>query len=262
MPPQRNQKKHSAAGPREVTAPNSASTSRLKKKIRDIERLLKKDSLPATARVQNERALDALSHELQVAQKASKESTLISKYHMVRFFERQKASRKMKQAEKRLASASEAEASTLKEQLHNHKIDYYYAIHFPLDEKYVSLYPKEGADNSTAVAKRKEMRAWIEKEMLAGKLGQYNARTKLGQQQAQAQARPSGSNRAEVGQRKQTSEKQSKGKGAIKAESVQDDFFEAAPAKKAKKDDSSSESSEEESSSKESGESESDSDSE
>lgn len=64
------------------------SVTNLKKKIRDLERLLARpnSNLTADARAENERALQAFKYELGAASKDKREQTIARKYHMVRFF--------------------------------------------------------------------------------------------------------------------------------------------------------------------------------
>lgn len=72
---------------REVQALNKGTgSSRLTKKIRDVERTLRKPGLAATKKLEAERALVALKAELEEVRKAQAKKDLASKYHMVRFF--------------------------------------------------------------------------------------------------------------------------------------------------------------------------------
>jgi hypothetical protein len=65
--------------------PNSVNP--LKKKIRDVSRLLNRsESLPAGARMDNERALASYKLELADAMDEQRRQKMIKKYHMVRFF--------------------------------------------------------------------------------------------------------------------------------------------------------------------------------
>lgn len=66
-----------------------SSIALLKKRIRDTTRLLARADalkLPATARSQNERALESYKHDLAMAQQAAQEKKLGDRYRMVRFF--------------------------------------------------------------------------------------------------------------------------------------------------------------------------------
>ncbi|PWW73389.1 hypothetical protein C7212DRAFT_222062 [Tuber magnatum] len=69
------------------TGPKTSATH-LKKKVRDLQRLLNNpcSSLPADVRVENERALSAFQSELSAVQCAAKDRSIAKRYHMVRFF--------------------------------------------------------------------------------------------------------------------------------------------------------------------------------
>ena len=99
-----------------------AGVNKLKKRIRDIERLLKKkkDILPDTVIVEKERTLEALRMELETAELRSKAKKNVSKYRMIRFFERKKSLRKYKQVAKQLKE--DPDNDELKEKLEKCKI--------------------------------------------------------------------------------------------------------------------------------------------
>ncbi|ODQ66572.1 hypothetical protein NADFUDRAFT_5019, partial [Nadsonia fulvescens var. elongata DSM 6958] len=119
-------------------------TARLKKKIRDIERLLRQEGVSATKRLENERALAASKIELTNAIQEKKVKEVAKKYHMVRFFERKKAVRRLKQANKTRADANtREERDNLEDEVKKCEIDLAYNLHFPVEKKYISLYPKE-----------------------------------------------------------------------------------------------------------------------
>ncbi|EDK45805.1 conserved hypothetical protein [Lodderomyces elongisporus NRRL YB-4239] len=183
-------KKHhrKSNGPIEVSsAIHTGSSAKLKKKIRDIERALKKhEKLPADKKIEYERALKGLQVELQNSQKNLKEKENASKYHMVRFFERKKATRKLKQLRKQFdemqntAEPSKKELKKLRKQVKHGEIDLLYVCLFPKAEKYISLYPSQSAEDINdpnvkaglrkTEAKRLQFRKEVEKLMDEGKL--------------------------------------------------------------------------------------------
>lgn len=61
------------------------SVNELKKRIRDVKRLLNKADLPADARIVQERALSGYEKELEDELKRRDRSKMIKKYHFVRF---------------------------------------------------------------------------------------------------------------------------------------------------------------------------------
>lgn len=138
----------------------NAGSGKIKKKIRDIERLLKKDNLAANVRVDNERSLKALKVQLGNVEQQSKSKQIARKYHMVRFFERKKAVRQLKQARKAYeeAKTTQDRKTTKKARtvLKHKEIDVAYAFMFPKDQKYISLFPNpKNEDDSTLTAKAK-----------------------------------------------------------------------------------------------------------
>lgn len=142
----------------EVAGAIGGGASKLKKKIRDIERLLKKDKLPATVRTDNERALKALNVDLQNTQLNLRSQKIAKKYHMVRFFEKKKAVRKLKQALKQLEEATATDVrkdiKKVRKVVRHAEIDLVYVILFPKDEKYISLFPNEQEEPVDDLAKK------------------------------------------------------------------------------------------------------------
>jgi hypothetical protein len=78
---------------------------------------------------------------------------MITRYHKPRFFERQKADRRLKQARKALKACEgdESERERLGKEVDDYEVDLNYALFFPLDEHYVSLYPtRKGKEDGTS----------------------------------------------------------------------------------------------------------------
>ncbi|KAK9470667.1 uncharacterized protein V1510DRAFT_349780, partial [Dipodascopsis tothii] len=151
---------------REVHADGGkASAARTRKKIRDISRLLAKpeSKLTATARRENERALAALKDELASVLASNQDKKIAQKYHMVRFFERRKATRKVvrfeKNAENRRDLASNDDYIRALAELA-------YTVLSPRDEKYIALY----ADGASEDPKRAALLASFEEQVRAGQI--------------------------------------------------------------------------------------------
>ncbi|KAK5779062.1 Efg1p PWA37_003908 [Arxiozyma heterogenica] len=146
-----NKRRKGMGSPLEMAQFLDAGVNKLKKRIRDIERLLKKkkDILPDTVIVEKERTLEALRMELETAELRSKAKKNVSKYRMIRFFERKKSLRKYKQVTKQLKE--DPNNDELKEKLEKCKIDVCYVVNFPKTEKYIALYPtfSSSSDNTT-----------------------------------------------------------------------------------------------------------------
>lgn len=150
-----------------------------KKRARSIKRQFTHDNdLPEDVRKDLERELAV--HESVIAEHAfqKKRAAMISKYHMVRFFERKKAMRHAKQLKKRIDKADDpATVEQLQHELHVAEVDQAYAQHFPHAETYISLFPKAqqrtedeaaSAAESTSKSQKPPMWAVIEKAMEEG----------------------------------------------------------------------------------------------
>ncbi|KAK9455881.1 hypothetical protein V1511DRAFT_498943 [Dipodascopsis uninucleata] len=157
-------------------AGGNSSISRLKKKIRDIERLLKRTEITrvsaddksqgrtgdrngiknttARARQEQERALKALKEELREAEQMEKSKRMEHKYHKVRFFERRKAVRKVEKARRALVDddKSSKERSIKENALRLAEIELAYIALFPRESRYISLYADGGAALKAIIA--------------------------------------------------------------------------------------------------------------
>ncbi|QPC65079.1 hypothetical protein HYE67_007310 [Fusarium culmorum] len=124
--------------------PNEGTSTWAKKRTRTIERLLNRNQeLPANVRNDLERELGALKSTVSDKSFQRLRSAMISKYHMVRFFERKKASRLAKQLRKKIDETESTETDELeglKRDLHIAEVDEAYTQHFPHAEPYISLY--------------------------------------------------------------------------------------------------------------------------
>jgi hypothetical protein len=137
---------------------------------------LGKENLPANIREQNERALVSLKRQLELAIKSNAEIKMAKRYQMVRFVgnsfpfllktERQKATRRLRQAEKCNEENPTPENQT---QVDKYTLDLYYTTHFPLAEKYIALYPKSAIENQEVLDKQDKIRNQLRDEMLNGK---------------------------------------------------------------------------------------------
>ncbi|TKA24393.1 hypothetical protein B0A50_06713 [Salinomyces thailandicus] len=119
----------------------------LKSQVRSLRRLLERnDDLPPTIRIEKERALRTAQHELEEEQKAKKRSDMIGQYHKIRFFDRQKATKRLKRARKELTEAATGtaeERKALERRVADAEVDVNYAIYYPLDQAYKALFPSK-----------------------------------------------------------------------------------------------------------------------
>ncbi|OJJ72769.1 hypothetical protein ASPBRDRAFT_176245 [Aspergillus brasiliensis CBS 101740] len=131
------------------------SVNELKKRIRDVKRLLNKADLPADARIVQERALSGYEKELEDELKRRDRSKMIKKYHFVRFLDRKTATKdvnRLVRREKEVSSAGpdvmdaktkEKKLASLAEKLRVARVNLNYTIYYPLEEKYIALYAEQ-----------------------------------------------------------------------------------------------------------------------
>lgn len=144
----------------------------LKSRIRSLTRLLddsrpgktSSSNLGADIRLAHERELKSLQYELAAAQRAEKRRQAIGKWHMVRFFDRKKAERRLRQTVKRvrsegfevldaeeagevgLGAGSSTELERVRDEVHAARVDLKYTVFCPLERPYASLWPSKGRD--------------------------------------------------------------------------------------------------------------------
>lgn len=153
------------------------SVNELKRRIRDVKRLLDRVDLPPEGRVTQERALIGYQRDLESEMAKRKRSEMIKKYHFVRFLgmtpygfqdttvnfstdhdlqqlERKTATKELKKLQRREREISESDSPTKKEDLkllasriHTARVNLNYTIYSPLTEKYISLYPDKKKKN-------------------------------------------------------------------------------------------------------------------
>ncbi|KAL8902755.1 MAG: hypothetical protein Q9207_004408 [Kuettlingeria erythrocarpa] len=141
---------HKKKGPT-ASNPNAAhstsmSVNALKSKIRDVKRVLEHaQKLPLDVRIEKERALAGYTQDLEKAENEKARQRMISKYHKVRFFERQKATRNLKRLRTQLAAAitDTPEYQALAHQVHCAEVDLNYTLYHPLEEKYIGIFPRQ-----------------------------------------------------------------------------------------------------------------------
>ncbi|XP_065182872.1 uncharacterized protein LOC135813795 [Sycon ciliatum] len=153
-----------------------AKKKSVKVQIRGIERLLKKDDLPAPVRESQERMLAMLRGDQQDHQRQIVEQRMQKKYRMVRFFEKRKLMRKIQQCNKKLGSASKSDRRLLEERLADLHKDFNYIEYFPKAKKYISLFAEDQAEKS--LQEKGRLREGIAKQVSAGAL--RNAANRLG----------------------------------------------------------------------------------
>lgn len=145
--PRRKRQKPNNAGPKSFK--KAHPVNELKSHVRSLKRLLEhNDDLPADVRVEKERALQSAQHELGETQKAKKRHDMIGRYHKIRFFDRQKATKRLKRARKELKAheGDDQVRMNLARAVDDAEVGVNYAQYFPLVQPYVSLFPRKASD--------------------------------------------------------------------------------------------------------------------
>ncbi|BGP29059.1 18S rRNA maturation protein [Rhodotorula toruloides] len=155
----------------------TGSVSKLKAQLRQTKRLLARDDLNPDVRVTSERRLVVLEEELAKAEQSNKEKKMVQRYRGVKFFERQKLLRKIKQAKKQIESLPGN--ADVQKTLLEARIDLYYVLRYPKTEKYIALFPDGTfvphtssipSDASPSEQKRQTLRQQIRREIEKGDL--------------------------------------------------------------------------------------------
>lgn len=153
-------------------------------RIHSLRKLLGRETLPSTIRQEKERELAALVHE-QSANRSKKEGRkVLEKYHYVRFVERRKAEKKLRQLEKQLEALETADDGggddqrmKLQRRIHEMEVHKNYAIYAPLNQKYVSIFVQstsgsksDTSDRDSSEVARKRPSLWytVESAMKQG----------------------------------------------------------------------------------------------
>ena len=108
-----------------------------KKRIRDIERLLKRDTLSAESKENLQRELNSLKSANDRNKLREKEKVLSKKYHMVKFFERKKLTRSVRAVDNKLKEDPNDKA--LNKERKRLLKDLAYVLYYPRHLEYVSL---------------------------------------------------------------------------------------------------------------------------
>lgn len=103
---------------------------------------------------------DRKPHPVKKAENPDRKSKLSEKYKYVRFVEKKKVIRKMRQLQRMLQTKPD-ESSEIETELSELRKDLMYVEKFPGNQKYISLFPSEGQLSEECLKKQKEIRAMI-----------------------------------------------------------------------------------------------------
>ncbi|KAL1937859.1 hypothetical protein VTO73DRAFT_12752 [Trametes versicolor] len=233
-------------------APPEASNAlpgvqKIKAALRQTRRLLTKDNLAADKRVATERRLKSLEGDLEKAEQGRLERAMATRYHKIKFFERQKVSRKVQQTKRKLAAATEkGERKEWEARLAELRVDLSYIVHYPKTKKYISLFPpevrnakegqsaadaaREAKEKSETDRQREEIRAWMREQMDSGALS-WEPEVELEKSERKAGSASKAAPTMEVQEVKKSKAKKndqtgvSAAKGAKASGVANDDFF-------------------------------------
>lgn len=107
-------------------------------RIHSLRKQLARGTLPSTIQQEKERELAALVHEQNKTVSKKQVRKNLEKYHYVRFLERRKAEKKLKQLQKQ--QDAHGDSADLSKKIHEMEVNLNYAIYAPLGEKYVSVF--------------------------------------------------------------------------------------------------------------------------
>ncbi|KAH0993943.1 hypothetical protein GBA52_005426 [Prunus armeniaca] len=141
-------------------------TVNLKKQIRSIERLLRKN-LSAEMKEAQEKKLEGLKKQQEIQFRLAVERKIFMRDRKIKFFERRKIERRIRRLEKlqRASSSGQAQDAESSVQLSKLKEDLEYVRFFPKTEKYVPLFT--GGEVSDIVDKRNKLREKIKANLIA-----------------------------------------------------------------------------------------------
>ncbi|KAF8515324.1 hypothetical protein BU17DRAFT_51737 [Hysterangium stoloniferum] len=174
-------KSKSKIKPKDVSSASSLpGVQKIKSSLRQTRRLLAKNNLAADVRVETERRLKSLESDLARAEQGRKERTNAARYHKIKFFERQKVCRKIKQIKATIDNSKTpaGDIPDLQKTLQLYRVELNYIIHYPKSKKYISLFPTQSTngtkDNVTdnTNRQREELKQAIQMAMEKGELEQ------------------------------------------------------------------------------------------
>lgn len=188
--PEESSRKRRKTNPTPHSQPKLHPVNPIKSRIRSVQRLLNhNEDLPADVRIGHERELQSLQWDLEQAIKVQRRTEMIGRYHKIRFFDRQKATKRLKKVTKALATCEDDadEKDELEKKQHESEVDLNYALYYPLDQAYVSLFPtrkksgeeaaegdaaEESAEGKGEIVSQGDRKMWalVEKCMTEGSL--------------------------------------------------------------------------------------------
>jgi hypothetical protein len=164
---------------------SALSVNQIKKKLRDTNRLLKKD-LNAQKRTELERLVQSLEEQIKQTENEKRYTKYLERYKYVRFVETKKSQRRLKHAQK------EGD----EEEIRKYELNVLYTKFYPRDCKYVALYPAAQLEpESKTLKRRNEILARIKELNEEGKLVEgYSWTLKSSEEDSDTESEPEEAN--------------------------------------------------------------------
>ncbi|KAJ3260605.1 18S rRNA maturation protein [Boothiomyces macroporosus] len=122
------------------------------KKIRDLQRLLKKQTgMNAQKKQEITRQIESLELQVEEHKQREKEQELAKKYQYVKFVEQKKTTKRITKLQKQLGLMAKQDDGyeELERQLEEFQFNLLYIKYYPVDVKYISLYPSESNEKES-----------------------------------------------------------------------------------------------------------------
>ncbi|KAJ3323172.1 18S rRNA maturation protein [Boothiomyces sp. JEL0866] len=129
----------------------------LNKKIRDLQRLLKKQTgMNAQKKQEITRQIESLELQVKDHKRKEKEEELAKKYQYVKFVEQKKTTKRITKLQKQLGLMAKQDEGygELERQLEDFQFNLLYIKFYPVDVKYISLYPSESNEQESENSKK------------------------------------------------------------------------------------------------------------
>ncbi|PWN51364.1 hypothetical protein IE53DRAFT_386266 [Violaceomyces palustris] len=161
--------------------------SKLKASIRQTKRLLAKENLAPGVKIEAERRLATLTQDLEKQERANVEKNRASKYHKIKFFERQKLIRRIRKIQRSLRDREQGKEEVdgelgtteeLEKRLFDFRALLHYVLTYPADLRYVALFASNtsepvaplSTDGDKSRSKAAEVLEKVRKGMKEGRL--------------------------------------------------------------------------------------------
>ncbi|CAE6413753.1 unnamed protein product [Rhizoctonia solani] len=152
--------------------PDEPGVQKIKSALRQTHRLLAKENLAVDVRIASERKLKSLEADLAKAEIRKKERTIVVRYRKIKFFDKQKITRKINQTKRALVAPEldKKERKKLQKELLSHRVDLNYILNYPKLDKYIALYPSSESSDDRTDKLREERRLLVRQAMERGEM--------------------------------------------------------------------------------------------